>query len=66
MTPHHNNVGDHAGEIGGVILSVITYLATNAFVHDELVLIFNTIITAVIGGTVGFFVQYFWKKIFKK
>jgi hypothetical protein len=63
MTPHHN-IGDHAGEIGGALGSVIVYLNGHAFIHDELLLVFNTILVAIVGGCGGFAVQRFLKWLF--
>lgn len=56
MTPHHNSLGDHAGEIGGVSFSVLCFLydkfTSSEFIGHEFEVIFNAGLTAGVGWLV--------------
>lgn len=52
MTPHHHG-GESIGEIIGATLSMLTYIITQSFITDELIIIGNTILCGVVGFAVG-------------
>ncbi|MBS1948715.1 MAG: hypothetical protein JST47_13205 [Bacteroidetes bacterium] len=53
----HIDSSSRAGMIGGTLI----VLLFNVFVHD----VFRTVLLAVIGATVSFFVSYGWKHAIK-